>query len=315
VLRDLRLFVLPWLMLLLSACAGRPAFLPANDFLQQLPRQAYIEQVHFYAQDDYQCGPAALAMLLSQRGFTDTPQSLKERVYIPARKGSLQVELVAAAREHALLVYPLAPNLSAILSELDAGNPVLLMQNLAFNWYPQWHYAVVVGYDLTTEEMILHSGVNKAEREPFSLFMRLWDRADRWAIISLPPDQLPASAEPLRYLQAASDLEQSGQLAAAKRSYATALHAWPDQAAARLGLGNVAWSQNQPKVAVQQFRRLVSDFPELQAGWNNLAVALASIGCLHAARQAKACAGDPPVAAVPLLAEGDPLSCQIPACP
>lgn len=314
-MRELRLLVLPWLMLLLSACAGQPAFMPSNEVLQQLPAKTYITQVQFYPQDDYQCGPASLAMLLSQRGFTDTPQSLKDRVYIPAREGSLQVEMVAAAREHGLLMYPLAPNLAAILTEVAAGNPVLVMQNMAFNWYPQWHYAVVVGYDLTTQEMIVHSGVNQAEREPFSLFMRLWDRTERWAVVALPPEQLPASAESLVYLRAASDLEQSGQLTAAKRAYATALHAWPDQAAARLGLGNVAWSEKQPQVALAQFRQLVSDFPELKPGWNNLSVALESVGCLQAARQAKACGDNTPVPVAPLLPEDDQRSCQVPGCP
>ncbi len=314
-MRDLRLLVLPWLMLLLSACAGQPAFQPSNEFLQQLPPRAHIGQVHFYAQDDYQCGPAALAMLLSQRGFSDTPESLKDRVYIPARKGSLQVEMVAAARERGLLVYPLAPTLEAVLTEVAAGNPVLVMQNLAFNWYPQWHYAVVVGYDLRTQQVILHSGVNQDERESFSLFMRLWDRSDRWAVIALPADQLPATAEPLVYLRAASDLEESGQLASAGRAYATALQAWPEQPAARLGLGNVAWAEHQPQDAAAQFRLLVSQFPQLKAGWNNLAVALDALGCTNAARQAQVCAGAAPAQQAPPPSTDVAGHCSIPACP
>ena len=49
---------------------------------------------------------------------------------LPERQGSLQVEMIAAAREQGLLVYPLAPELGAILREIDAGNAVLVMQNL-----------------------------------------------------------------------------------------------------------------------------------------------------------------------------------------
>lgn len=312
---ELRLLLLTGLLLLLSACAGQSTYMPSQADLDQLPSNTYIEQVHFYAQDDYQCGPASLAMLLSQRGFSDTPESLKDRVYLPQRLGSLQVEMVAAAREHGLLVYPLEHTLLALLREVAAGNAVLVMQNLGFNWMPQWHYAVVVGYDLNTQEIILHSGTNKAQREPFNLFMRLWNRTERWAVIALPADQLPASAEPLVYLRAASDLEQSRQLDAAKRAYTTALHAWPDQAAARLGLGNVAWAQNQPEHAVAQFRALVSDFPTLKAGWNNLAVALAAVGCTQAARQAEACANGTQAQAASALPQAEPPSCAIPACP
>jgi tetratricopeptide (TPR) repeat protein len=312
---DLRLLFLLGLLLLLSACAGQSTYMPSEAALQLLPSKIYLEPVRFYAQDDYQCGPASLAMLLSQRGFSDTPESLKGRVYLPQRKGSLQVEMVAAAREHGLLVYPLNRTLQALLSELAAGNAVLVMQNLGFNWMPQWHYAVLVGYDLNTQEMILHSGTNKAEREPFSLFMRLWDRTERWAVIALPADQLPASAEPLAYLRAASDLEQSNQLDSAKHAYTTALQAWPEQAAARFGLANVAWAQNQLELAVEQFRTLVSDFPELKAGWNNLAVALQAVGCTQAARRADACAKGVVAKAAASQLDNDSLSCRIPACP
>lgn len=310
-----RLLLLTGLMLLLCACAGQSTYMPAQSALQQLPSTTYIEQVSFYPQDDYQCGPASLAMLLSQRGFADTPESLKGRVYLPQRQGSLQVEMVAAAREHGLLVYPLNKTLLALLREVAAGNAVLVMQNLGFNWMPQWHYAVVVGYDLNTQEIIVHSGTQKAQREPFSLFMRLWSRSERWAVIALPADQLPASAKPLAYLRAASDLEQSRQLDAAKRAYTTALHAWPEQAAGRFGLGNVAWAQNQPEQAVAQFRTLVSDFPALKAGWNNLAVALTAVGCTQAASQAEACANGMQLQTAPPLPKADPLSCEIPACP
>lgn len=118
-------------------------------------------------------------MVLNHRGLPDSPDELKDRVYIPERKGTLQVELVSASRERDLLVYPVAGELKAVMTQVDAGNPVLVMQNLAFNWFPQWHYAVVVGYDLEKREMIVHSGLSEAQREPFKVFMRTWDRADR----------------------------------------------------------------------------------------------------------------------------------------
>src|SRR5690606_41022487 len=65
--------------------------------------------------DLYQCGPASLAMVLNHRGVAATPDSLKDRVYLPERKGTLQVEMISAARERDLLVYPLDKDLQAIL--------------------------------------------------------------------------------------------------------------------------------------------------------------------------------------------------------
>lgn len=296
------------LTLLLSACAGRPIALPDPEQLTHLPPRILLDDVPFHAQDDYQCGPAALAMTLQQRGLGDTPESLVDRVYIPERQGSLQVEMVAAARERDLLVYPLERNLESILYELAAGNPVLVMQNLAFNFAPQWHYAVVVGYDLPQQTLLVHSGLNEAQKEPFQLFMRTWDRADRWARVIMPPDRLPATAEALPFLRAASDLEQTRRLDAAAMAYRTALQRWPEQPAARLGLGNIAWSSNRPRDAETELRKLVSEHPGLGAGWNNLSVVLDHLGCNAAAAQARQCALDAgtTAAATP---------CPVPTCP
>lgn len=310
--RYTHLIVLLGLTALLSACAGRQPQLPSTDQLAHLPPSTYIEEVPFHAQDAYQCGPAALAMILNYRGLPDTPESLKDRVYIPERKGTLQVEMVSAARERELLAYPLARNLESIMTELDAGNPVLVMQNLAFKRFPQWHYAVVVGYDLEQREMIVHSGLNEAQREPFPVFMRTWDRADRWARVILPPDQLPATADPLVFLLAASDLEQTGRLDSARTAYETALQAWPEQSTPHLGLGNVAWAQDRKEAATGHFRQLVTEFPELKAGWNNFSVALEAMDCPAAAAIARQCASEEPDLSG-LTSESRDI-CQIPRC-
>lgn len=309
-----QLIVLLGLTALLSACAGRPIATPPPEAFADLPAKGLLQQVPFYAQDAYQCGPAALAMVLNHRGEQATPEALKDRVYIPERKGTLQVELVAAGRERDLLVYPLAGRLEDVIAEIDAGNPVLVMQNLALDWLPQWHYAVVIGYDLTEREMIVHSGLNEAQREPFEVFMRTWQRADRWALVMVPPDTLPATAEPLAYLLAASDLEQTGRLDSAATAYQLALQRWPDQATARFGLGNVAWAQGRKQEAVEHFRTLVTDFPELAAGWNNLAFTLEATGCEAAAEAVRRCsqAPDKDKSAFPLSTAGQ--QCPIPAC-
>lgn len=310
----LRSIALLSLIALLSACAGRPLVLPTLESLANLPEQVYLDDVPFHAQDEFQCGPASLAMLLNQRGIADQPDELTERVYIPERNGTLQVELVSAARERDLLVYPLDGRLENLMAEVAAGNPVLVMQNLAFNWFPQWHYAVVVGYDLSTREMIVHSGLNKAQREPFRVFTRTWDRAERWAIILLPPGQLPAQPTPLTYLRAASDLEQTGRLESAKRSYSAALQAWPEQPSARLGLGNLAWAAEQPEQAGEHFHQLVSDFPDFKAGWNNYSVVLNALGCEQAATLARQCAAGQSVDNQQRLSNNRNPACAIPLC-
>ena len=287
-LRSLRTLVLTGLTVLLSACAGKAPNLPSPDQLAHLPRQVLID-VPFHAQDEFQCGPAALAMIFNHHLIPSEPEDLTDRVYIPAREGSLQIEMVAAAREQDLLVYPLKGNITNLLTELAAGNPVLVMQNLRFDWYPQWHYAVAVGYDLNRDVLILHSGLDEAKPQALTVFSNTWNRADRWARVILPPDQLPATAEALPYLTAAADLEQTGRLRAAETAYRTALHKWPEEPAARFGLGNVAWMQGRRGEAARIFVDVANAHPAFSPGWQNLATALEELGCHNQATNAIEC--------------------------
>ena len=69
-----------------------------------------------------------------------SPEELTEKVFIPARKGSLQLEMVGAARSYERLAVQLEPTLDAILLELQHGHPVLVLQNLGMRWLPVWHW-------------------------------------------------------------------------------------------------------------------------------------------------------------------------------
>lgn len=281
--------------LLLTACASQthwPA--AASGDLPVLPDHQLLAQVPFYPQQDYQCGPAALAMMLNAQGRHTSPDALVEKVYLPGRRGSLQVEMDATARQSGLLVYPLQPDLATLLQEVAAGNPVLVMQNLRLGWWPQWHFAVVTGFDNNRDKkqqtVILNTGVHAGYQQPLSVFMATWDRADRWARVILPPDQVPATAQPLVFLQSAQDLEVTGQLAAALTAYQTAAATWPDQPAAWIGMGNVAFQRRDWPQASHYYQAMTVRFPAQAAGWNNLGESLARQGCPVAAQKAAECA-------------------------
>lgn len=279
------------LVTILAGCASRPQW-PESASLDTagIDQRKVLTHVPFHAQERYQCGPASLAMMLNSQGLNTNPAVLKELVYLPARTGSLSVEMVAAARAHGLLVYPLDGSLESLLKEVAAGQPVLVLQNLRFSWWPQWHFAVVIGYDANESTIILHTGTQERHEQALEVFVATWDRADNWATVILPPDQLPATAQPLRYLTSANDLETTGRTIAATEAYRTAEQAWPDQPAAIMGQGNIAWQQGDADLATQHFLRLTAKFPNLASGWNNLAHALATHGCATASETAASCA-------------------------
>ena len=275
-------------LLLLTGCAGRQLQLSAGS--ERLPAQVELGETPFFPQDDYQCGPAALATMLVQRGVQTSPEALLPSVYLPSRKGSLKIELVASARQHGQLVYPLQPNLDALLAQLAAGHPVLVMQNLGLDWYPQWHFAVAVGYDRERRQLVLRSARTRRWVTDFTAFDKTWARAGRWAVLTLPPDRLPAEPRLQDWMQAASDLEQTGQRQAAATAYRTAQRHWPDEPLPAFALANLLHAAGDRAGAEQQLRASLSRRGDFAAGWFNLSEVLNERGCVSQASAARACA-------------------------
>jgi tetratricopeptide (TPR) repeat protein len=261
----------------------------------QAPPAVELTATPFHPQEAYQCGPAALATMLGAAGREADPDALVAEVYVPARKGSLQPELVAAARRRGLVVYPLRPALADLLAQLDAGHPVLVLQNLGAERLPVWHYAVVVGADTASDRMLLRSGTQRRREERASRFLKSWALADYWGVVTLVPGQLPADPDWSAYLKAVAALEQTGQYEAAAAAYQAAVVAAPDLAAARFGLANSFYRLGRIGRASEAFAALGSD-PEFGvAALNNLASLYAERGCagkaLAAIEQAERQAG------------------------
>lgn len=227
---------------------------------------------------------------MQYRGIDIVPETLVSQVYLPEKKGSLQIEMVAAARNQGLLAYPIRPDMSAILTQVAAGHPVLVMQNLGYQWMPYWHYAVVVGFDVAENSMILRSGQTKRWQTTFATFERTWARSDYWGRVIVPPEVLPADASLHKWLSAAFDLEQTGQLNAAEIAYQTALINWPDANEATIALANLHYHQAAFERSESIYAELLQQQPKHAAIWNNRAYALQGMRCFSAALSAAQCA-------------------------
>ncbi len=263
--------------LLLGACAGTPK--PAGP-ASAGPAAAAIElaAVPFFPQEPDRCGPAALAMVLTYSGVAVTPEALEPEVFLPGREGSLQIELLGASRRAGRVAYPIDPAWEALLAELEAGRPVLVLLNLAFNWRPFWHYAVVVGFEPRSGTVLLRSGREARRELPLELFERLWDRAAGWGMVALGPGELPAAAEARAYLRALAAAEAELGPAAAADSYRAALGRWPGTLAAQIGLGVNRYRGGDLAAAVAAFTQALRDHPESAAAHNNLAHVLGEMG-------------------------------------
>lgn len=268
---------------LLAGCAGSPRL--AEGLPPASPRIIELSDTPFFPQEDYQCGPAALATMLRASGVEVTPAELVPQVYLPARRGSLQAELVAAARRHGRLPYPLATTAHELIAELEEGRPVLVLLNLGARLRPVWHYAVLIGYDAGHDFALLRSGRERRLEMPWEEFALAWHRAGRWAITVLPPKAIPAHATPDRYLDAVAGLEAAGQREATAAAYDTAIARWPEEPMFWLGRGNAAHAAGDLEAAADKYLRAILLAPRDAAARNNLAVTLADAGCFDEARR------------------------------
>lgn len=270
--------VVPLVLLLsLAGCSVLPPAERQALIGPGLPAQAILD-APFFPQEVHQCGPAALASALVWSGVDTAPQALTPQLYLPAREGSLQLELLGATRRAGRIPYVLEPKLEPLLREVAAGQPVVVLQNLGLSWYPRWHYAVVIGYDLDAATVTLHSGLERNYVIALDTFLRTWERGGNWALLVLSPGRLPVTAQELVYLKAVADFERSGPLQQALPAYEAAVLRWPASAPAWLGLGNVQYGLHERAGALTSFRAAVAAAPDSAVAHNNLAHLLAEQG-------------------------------------
>jgi hypothetical protein len=114
-----------FLLSLLTGCANfRQTEMPPLP--ENLPASHELTAVPFFPQEEYQCGPAALAMVISWSGLPARPEDLVEEVYTPSRRGSLQVTMIAAERRPGSLAYEIS-DFESLFPEIAAGYPVIII--------------------------------------------------------------------------------------------------------------------------------------------------------------------------------------------
>ncbi|PWG65096.1 PA2778 family cysteine peptidase [Sediminicurvatus halobius] len=284
-------------LLLTLALAGCGSLPREQTALSDRAPAAELTDVPFFPDTSYYCGPAALATTLVWSGVETTPEDLAGRLIVPDRGGTLQPEMLATARSNGRLAYVIEPDLHALTRELLGGQPVIVLQNLGLDWVPYWHYAVAVGIDPDSQQVILRSGEHRRHLTETPRFARTWARGERWAMVTPAPGMLPATAEPGPLFRALAALEESADTAAALPYWQAAVSRWPRSGLLALGLANALHDRERTAAARDALARAAETAEDHRGDvLNNLARLELALGntdaALEAARSAVAVGGE-----------------------
>lgn len=261
-------------VLLLTGCAAssipRPT-VPGNAPLE-------LTEIPWFPQRDHHCGPAALATVLGAGGVAVEPDELAPQLYVPGRHGTFQVELAAVPRRYGRLAVEIDGSLDGLVAQLQRGRPVLVLQNLAIESLPRWHYAVVVGYLPERDRFVLRSGGERRLLMARHRFYATWVRAGRWGVVVVAPESPPDGLAAAAWLNAAAGLESAGHHQAALAAFESAFAAWPDDPTAGLGRANNLYHLGRHPDAESAYRAVLVIEPEHAVALHNLATLLVETG-------------------------------------
>lgn len=234
-------------------CAGLLAGCTARETITVQgggPPRVKVAGVPFYPQEGFKCGPSAMAMALGWSGIDIKPTALERHFFTikdPRRA------LSDAAYRYGRLAYPISGT-SALMTELAAGHPVVVVQNLGVEREPLWNCTVAVGYDRLKGQVLMHGGNQAGKQVSLRLFERLWADSSNWGLVVLRPGELPASARQPDYVKAAYGLEKAGRYWEAVLAYDAALSHWPNDPDTLMGLGASLYSLGDPRGAADAYR-------------------------------------------------------------
>jgi ABC-type bacteriocin/lantibiotic exporter with double-glycine peptidase domain len=155
--------------------------------VQEVPESGdihIIKDVPFYPQEDFQCGPSSLAMVLNHYGIRTSPDEIAEEIFSGSARGTLNIDMVIYAQKSGLRVLQFKGNSEDLKRNIDAGNPLIVLVDYGFSLYQLNHFMVIAGY--SGHGVIVNSGKNKEQFIQWKEFLRVWEKAGFWTLLIEP---------------------------------------------------------------------------------------------------------------------------------
>lgn len=175
-------FIIILIPLVTTACGTMSQALPGDATL--------LADVPFIKQDDFQCGPSALATVINYWDIkvgTNRNISLErivEDIYSPTAKGVLGMDLEQYARKLGFVTQCYSGNIEDIKRRIDEGIPLILFVDYGISSYQRNHFLVTTGY--TGDAIIVNSGKRENEIIPAERLKKIWKKTDFWTLLIRP---------------------------------------------------------------------------------------------------------------------------------
>lgn len=143
-----------------------------------------IENVPFYPQEMYQCGPASLAGVLNYWGIDVSPEEIAAEIYSQSARGTLNIDMVLYVEKKGFKANQYEGSFEDIKRNIDLSYPLVVMVDYGFWIYQQNHFMVVFGYH--ENGIMVHSGKDRHKFIPLNDFLKSWKRTKSWTLLITP---------------------------------------------------------------------------------------------------------------------------------
>jgi len=168
-----KLFVLFLLLSQLTSCITA----------KEIPESSHtrkIENLPFYPQESYQCGPASLAGVLNYWGVTVTPDDVARNIFSASARGTLTIDMVLYAQQKGLSAEQYKGSLENLKQNIDSGYPVVVLVDYGGAFYQMNHFMVIFGYN--ERGILANSGKDHEKFIPEDDFLKSWEKTNFWTL-------------------------------------------------------------------------------------------------------------------------------------
>lgn len=170
------------MLLLLNGCGTTEKF-SSEEHLR-------VVQVPFFPQETFQCGPAALATVISywygKTGAAKTlvPETIAADIYSPSARGVLGIDLELYARKQGFQTRQLAGTIDQLKDSLNEGAPPIVLVDYGFSSYQRNHFMVVKGYSDTA--LLVNAGREESKFIANEDLLKVWKKTGFWMLVVKP---------------------------------------------------------------------------------------------------------------------------------